>query len=82
LDFTLEKVPFITNGGAVEKMMPNRLQDGDVVIADAAEDITVGKCCEVNNLGDQLLFAGLHTIAVRPKKAFAPKYLGYFLNSN
>ncbi|MFW0968949.1 restriction endonuclease subunit S [Vibrio parahaemolyticus] len=82
LDFTLEKVPFITNGGAVEKMMPNRLQDGDIVFADAAEDLTVGKCCEINKLGSQPLFAGLHTIAVRPKKAFAPKYLGYFLNSN
>ena len=82
LDLSITKVPFITNDALVNKLIPNRLQDGDIVIADAAEDTTVGKCTEINNLGNQLLFAGLHTITVRPIIPFAPKYVGYFLNSN
>ena len=52
------------------------------MIADAAEDETVGKCTEVQNLGSQIVLAGLHTIALRPLAPFAPFYLGYFFNSD
>ena len=59
------------------------LQDGDVVIADTAEDETVGKVTEVQNLGNGKLVAGLHTIPCRVKKGdFAPGWLGYYMNSN
>ena len=59
------------------------LQDGDVVIADTAEDDTVGKTIEVQNLGNGKLVAGLHTIPCRVKKGdFAPGWLGYYMNSN
>ncbi len=58
------------------------LQDGDVVIADTAEDDTVGKTIEVQNLGNGKLVAGLHTIPCRVKKGdFAPGWLGYYMNS-
>lgn len=59
------------------------LQDGDIVIADTAEDEAVGKVTEVQNLGNNKLVAGLHTIPCRVKKGdFAPGWLGYYMNSN
>ena len=59
------------------------LQDGDIVIADTAEDETVGKTIEVQNLGNGKLVAGLHTIPCRVKKGkFAPGWLGYYMNSH
>ncbi|WFQ79334.1 restriction endonuclease subunit S [Xenorhabdus sp. SF857] len=82
LDVFETNIPYISNEALVSNLMPSCLQNGDIVIADAAEDTSVGKCTEIYNLGEQLLFAGLHTIAIRPLTPFAPKYLGYFLNSN
>lgn len=58
------------------------IEDGDIIIADTAEDETVGKVCEVRNIGERKILSGLHTLWFRPKKGiFAPKYLGYLLNS-
>lgn len=56
------------------------LKSGDVVIADTAEDETVGKALEVVNV-DCPVLAGQHTLLCRPKIKFAPKFLGYYLNS-
>jgi len=53
-----------------------------VIIADAAEDKIVGKSCEVVNIKDEIVFSGLHTIAVRPIQDFSSKYLGYYMNSS
>ena len=80
LDLKEDAVPFIIPEVDCSRMMP--LQDGDIVIADTAEDNTVGKAVEVHNVGSNILYAGLHTIARRPKFKFAPKYLGYYINSN
>ena len=58
------------------------LKDGDVIIADTAEDETVGKAVEVINVGDRLIASGLHTIFLRPKEGtFALGWLGYYVNS-
>ncbi|WP_417670227.1 restriction endonuclease subunit S [Pseudoalteromonas tetraodonis] len=81
LDADSELIPFITNNDVSNKLKHTALQDGDIVIADAAEDNTVGKCLELFNVGEFLVFSGLHTIAVRPIVPFASKYLGYYLNS-
>ncbi|WP_191603756.1 restriction endonuclease subunit S [Marinomonas algicola] len=81
LDAESELIPFITNNDVSNKLKHTALQDGDIVIADAAEDNTVGKCLELFNVGEFLVFSGLHTIAVRPILPFASKYLGYYLNS-
>lgn len=81
LDADSELIPFITNNEVVNKLKHTALQSGDIVIADAAEDNTVGKCTELLNVGELLVFSGLHTIAVRPTLPFASKYLGYYLNS-
>ncbi|MCF2848341.1 restriction endonuclease subunit S [Pseudoalteromonas sp. ACER1] len=81
LDAESELIPFITNNDVSNKLKHTALRDGDIVIADAAEDNTVGKCLELFNVGEFLVFSGLHTIAVRPTLPFASKYLGYYLNS-
>lgn len=56
------------------------LQSGDIIMADTAEDETVGKVLEVVNV-DCPILAGQHTLLCRPKVKFAPKFLGYYLNS-
>ena len=44
----------------------SRLKDGDLIFADASEDIDgVGKSVELVNVGRNAVVAGLHTIAVR-----------------
>lgn len=82
LDATNELLPFITNNDVANKLKHAALRDGDIIIADAAEDSMVGKCTELFNIGEQLVLSGLHTIAVRPTFTFASKYLGYYLNSS
>ena len=58
------------------------LQDGDVIIADTAEDETTGKACEIGNLQGSAIVSGLHTMVCRPRNRMALGYLGYSLNSN
>ena len=82
LDATNEILPFITNDDIANKLKHATLRDGDVIIADAAEDSMVGKCTELFNINGQSIVSGLHTIAVRPTLSFASKYLGYYLNSS
>lgn len=82
LDVQSDGVPFVSDDTVARKLKSSNLENGDVVMADAAEDETVGKCTEVQNVGDQIVVAGLHTIALRPLTRFAPFYLGYYLNSD
>lgn len=82
LDATNELLPFVTNNDVANKLKHAALRDGDIIIADAAEDSMVGKCTELFNIDEQLVLSGLHTIAVRPTLPFAAKYLGYYLNSS
>lgn len=82
LDAQGDDVPFVTDDETASKLAPSKLANGDIVLADAAEDEMVGKCTEVQNVGDQVVLAGLHTIPLRPLLHFAPYYLGYFLNSS
>ena len=56
------------------------LQSGDIIIADTAEDETVGKALEVVNM-DCPILAGQHTLLCRPRITFAEKFLGYYLNA-
>jgi len=82
LDAQKESLPFISDANVVEKIRASKLQNGDVVIADAAEDEIVGKCTELTNVHDQVIFSGLHTIASRPITPFATGFLGYAINSS
>lgn len=82
LDCTREDVPYINDGVRISGSA-QPLQDGDVVMADTAEDETVGKVTEVTNTSDKPVMAGLHTIPCRVKSGeFAPKWLGYYMNSH
>lgn len=58
------------------------LADGDIIVADTAEDDTVGKAVEIVNVSNVKVISGLHTIACRPKLKFTSGYLGYYMNSN
>ena len=52
-------IPFLNNE---IKIKPHKtVQSGDVIIADTAEDETVGKCIEVKNVDNSAIVAGLHT---------------------
>ena len=57
------------------------LQNGDIIIADAAEDNTVGKCSEIVNICNKRVVSGLHTIPCRPLNRFSLGYLGHYINS-
>ena len=81
LDTEKEGLPFITNDADAEKYQAAFLRDGDIVVADTAEDETVGKCTEICNVGDKKVLSGLHTIPYRSKDGFATGFLGYYLNS-
>ena len=82
LDCSEDEIPFV-NDLSLLSSSTQLLQDGDIVVADTAEDETVGKVIEVQNLGDSKLVAGLHTIPCRVKKGdFAPGWLGYYMNSD
>ena len=81
IDTSHDDIPFIKDDNLANTMLRmGKLQCGDVIIADAAEDNTVGKCSEliVNNAN---IVSGLHTIVIRPKLKFASCYLGYYMNS-
>jgi len=81
VDPTKDNVPFISNGKA-DDYEGKLLRDGDIVFADAAEDITVGKMVEVINENEINIVSGLHTIAYRPNKTMPSYFWGYYMNSN
>ena len=82
LDVSKEKLPMISDESVLSKYKTSFLQNGDVIIADTAEDSTVGKCSEIAGLDDEVVLSGLHTIPYRPIEKFASGYLGYYLNSS
>lgn len=81
LDVSSSALPYIPSQQIVDKYKGSLLQDGDVVMADTAEDEAVGKCTEMAELQGFPTISGLHTIPLRPKEKFAPGYLGYYMNS-
>lgn len=79
VDINNSNVPFITDG-KIEKFKNYLLQNGDVIIADTAEDETTGKTIEITGITNNFAVSGLHTMVARPNIEFAPKFLGYYLN--
>jgi len=75
------EIPFVSNT-EFNISSTSLLQNGDVVIADAAEDETAGKCSEIKGIDGISIVSGLHTIPCRPNKTFATGYLGYYMNSS
>lgn len=81
IDASKTSLPYISDNTKADKFEKSFLKDGDIVIADTAEDDTVGKCVEIQGSEHLKISAGLHTIACRPKQQYGSKYLGYYFNS-
>ncbi len=81
IDVSSTELPFISDKTKVDRYKSSYLKNGDVIIADTAEDETVGKCIEIQGLDGIKLLSGLHTIPCRPRENFGAKYLGYYMNS-
>ena len=82
LDITEEQLPMIADNSVITKYKNSFLKNGDVIVADTAEDETVGKCTEIAGLRDEIVISGLHTIPYRPLFQFSSGYLGYYMNSS
>ena len=83
LDVNLEAVPRIVGSSLLPKHDPFLLQNGDVVIADTAEDSSAGKVIELTGVSDGVqVIGGQHTMPCRPCVKFSPYFLGYLLNSS
>ena len=82
IDVSKHQLPYIKDATIANKYDGSFLKDGDIIIADTAEDSTVGKCTEILGANNYLLISGLHTIPCRPMIKFASKYLGYYMNSS
>lgn len=81
IDPRKQNLPRIANNDTAMKLSCDGLRDGDVVVADTAEDQTVGKCSELQGIGGLAIYSGLHTIPLRPRREYAPCFLGYCLNT-
>ena len=81
IDASETELPYISDDARADKFKNSFLQDGDIIIADTAEDDTVGKCTEIQGSEGLKLLSGLHTIACRPKQKYGPMFLGYYINS-
>lgn len=58
IDAQKEEIPYINED--IECTTDNIIMDGDIVIADTAEDEIVGKTSEIFNIGDKKILSGLH----------------------
>lgn len=78
-----EQVPRLLRGTAIPSSA-DYLKDGDLIIADASEDIEgVGACVELHNVDGKQVFSGLHTLALRDTKGLTVHgYRGYLLRSH
>ncbi len=81
IDISIAIIPFISSRSIADKFKNSFLKNGDIIMADTAEDETVGKCSEVFGIQNIPIISGLHTIPIRPRKEFALGYLGYYMNS-
>ena len=81
LDVQCDQIPRIPNKSR-DDFNGALLQDGDIIIADTAEDETTGKACEIANSQDCCIVSGLHTMVCRPREKMSFGYFGYYLNSD
>lgn len=88
IDLSKHQLPYLINYNSIpkkilkEQLNKQLIKNGDIIIADTAEDYTAGKVCEVINVNDNLIVSGLHTMLCRPKpNLFSLGFLGYFMNS-
>lgn len=75
-------IPFINSDIDLSKYSKSLLADGDIIFSDTAEDDSVGKAIELQNVNEPFILSGLHTIPCRTLIPFGKGYLGSFLNSD
>ncbi len=63
------------------RFLGDQLTDGDIIMADTAEDTSAGKCVEIEGVMHRNVVAGLHTIPLRPATPSSHRYWGQYLNS-
>ena len=80
LDVANAAMPFIADD-QFKCDRKNRLSDGDIIMADTAEDETAGKVTEIRGVGVELIVAGLHTLVLRPNEEYGYGFLGYCMNA-
>ena len=81
LDLREVSLPCIFDDGLAAKLTCDKLCDGDVVVADTAEDESAGKCAELRGVGSSVVYSGLHTMPCRPLREYAPGFLGHYMNA-
>lgn len=84
-DINKEEVPFInTDQKLSNTTIDNYCIKGDIIFADASEDLTdVGKCIEIINTNDIKIFAGLHTIHARKiEEIFAIGFTNFLMKTS
>ena len=81
LNVKYEQIPFIQETSTADKYKSSLLQNGDIILADTAEDDTVGRCTEITGITKEKVLSGLHTIPYRPQINFATGFLGFYMNS-
>lgn len=76
-------IPYVTLGELRDPAENDYCKAGDLVIADASEDLAdVGKTIEIITVDSNSLVAGLHTHLLRPNpNVFAHGYAGYMMRS-
>lgn len=81
LDAQKDLIPYVANPNYKAQ---DYISDGDVIVADTAEDETVGKATEVINVKKKKIVSGLHTMWLHPivGKQYALGYLGYAFNAS
>lgn len=82
LDAKKEIIPFINKDIDISKIKEDSYcKDGDLIIADASEDYNdIGKVIEIENIDNDKVLAGLHTILARDTKGVTVKrFKGYLL---
>lgn len=82
VNVTKEPLSIITDKSIINKHSSSHLVNGDVIIADTAEDETVGKCSEIIGVNGETIIPGLHTIPCRPTVSYAEGFLGHYMNSS
>ena len=83
MDVSQSDIPTINSELLPSYQLKCFAEDGDIIIADTAEDETVCKATELWNIGGKRVVAGLHTMWCRPaQNTFAIKFLGYFMNTS
>lgn len=78
IDVKKDQLPYIIG----KDIASHPLKDGDIIMADTAEDETCGKVCEIIGINNLQVESGLHTIALRPLDVYGERFLGYFMNSS